>query len=351
MPPADQINDQTLLRAAIYGPARCKKTWWTLMAARLGFNVHLFDADGGWEILHQTDLTPEEKARINIIDITDTHEPIACYFLTMLIKQKRILWNERTKKFELIEKNVDFADPHYFIDMTKLGRSDVVAIDSWTAIVASLYMRYFLEKNVDLFEVDVDDDRNKRGEFGWAGALANWFLNYISKLPCHVVLIGHEHQWEKRATKTINGRKQEVVEDIRTQMVSTSGPNARDIIRRFGNALHFQLKLTGAVEINVQANPKEDAGSRFVAPGRYSWDELSFEALCKAGQVLLPDGNQRSEAVKFLPAGTEFTFEEIGLGNKAPASLIKGGNSAQAAQVAVEKPALKPSPFAKALGK
>ena len=349
MPTAQQMVDSqdTLIRAVVYGPPRSKKTWWALKAAELGFNVHLFDADGGWEIAHQLDR--EALDRINVISLTDTDRPVSCFFFATLFKTRKLLWDEDAKLPQMVEKNVNHEHGHYYFDLSKLGKSDVVVIDSWTAIVASLFMRYFQETKLDLYEVD-DDERNKRSEIGWTGALANHFLNKISGLPCHVVVIGHETTWEKRTQKVINGRKQEVIEDVRTQMVSTSGPNARDIIRRFGNALHFIIKLTGDIKINVKADPKEDAGSRLIAPGDYTWGDLSFERLCQEGHVHIPNGDQRSEGIVYLPANSDFTFEEIGLGHKtALPSAIKGNGSEQVAtKVAVEKPVVKASPFAKA---
>jgi len=342
---ADKIdNEETLLRIVVYGPARSRKTWWTLKFAELGFNVHLLDADKGWEIVHQ--IKPEARKLINVIDCADTDKPIACWFLVNLMRRRKMLWDEQAKEIPTVNANINQAHAHYALNFNKLTRNDVLIIDSWSAIVASLFMRYFQEQNVDLYEVD-ENERNKRAEFGWTGTLANFFLDQITSLPCHVILVGHETVWEKRGTKTVNGRKQEVIEFTRTQLASTSGPNARDIIRRFGNALHFGLTLTGDTTINTQCDPEEDAGSRIVPPKKYSWAELQPAKLCELGRVYIPDGTQQSEAVQWFGPNSDLTLEKAGLTAALAPTVIKGNQSVPT-EVNVPKPVVKPNPFAQA---
>ena len=347
MPSAkDKIDNNEALRKVLgYGPHKCKKTWWSLRAAELGFNVILLDGEHGWEIVNRIDKKYHHK--IQIVDVADTsRRDVMAYFLTTLLRGKPFLWDEQARNTVSVEANVDTSHSHYVIDPNKLTRSDVLVVDSWSAVVSSLYMRYFMENNVDLYEDFTRDD--KRGEFGWTGALAHWLIERIVALPCHIIVLGHENIWEKRATKRINGKSQEVVEFSRLQIMSTSGPNARGIPRNFSDILWFKPTPT-YIEISVEADPDSDAGSRVIEPGKYKWQDMHFGKFCEAAHSYQPTGDEECEAFKWLPAGAEIKFENLGLTTKSAVSVLKGKPDNAKTTVQVDKPVLakKPNIFAK----
>lgn len=280
----DKLDEgHMLLRVLEYGPAKSKKTWWAANAATAGFNVILLDGDDGWHIL--TNLPKEAQVRVQVVDLTDkTKEPVFAMALTMLLKEGKLIWDEKNK----VSAKMNPKNATVILDTSTLTQNDVLVIDSWTALVWSLVLRYAKENAVDL----TDPEKADRDFYGWGNAMTKWMLNQLKSLPCHVIVIGHSTVYEKYSK---DGKKLEMQ---RRQPVSTSGPNAMQMASKFSDILYFSVKGS-AFKIDVDGDNDKDGGSRALPPKVYNWDELQFADLCKAYGIPLPqDAPIRNDAPK-----------------------------------------------------
>jgi len=265
-----------LLRILEYGPAKSKKTWWIGKAAEAGYNVLFLDGDNGWHILKQ--IKPEAQKRIQIIDARDKlGQPMFAAFLTSLLKRGKIVWDNKARKIENIKPNENCIA----IDLNKFGQFDIVVIDSWTALARSLMLQYAKEHMIDLTDAD-DQDEDKWGYYRWAGTLINWLATQFTALDCHIAVIGHADQYEKRSK---DGKS---VIFSKRQVKSTSGPNAMQLPSQFSEILYFYPKGK-AFKIDTFGTDEADGGSRLIAPGTYNWDALQFVDLIKVAGLPLPD--------------------------------------------------------------
>ena len=274
MPQLDERleNKDMLLRELVYGPAKSKKTWWLGKAAEAGFNILLLDGDDGWHILSQ--IAPEAQKRIQVMDLNDElNSVIFSNFMARLLKKGTIVWDEKAKKSAQLNPNANCVS----IDITKMGKYDILCVDSWTALIKSLMWQYALENTIDLAEADKSD----WDFYGWGGRLALWMLDRLCSLQCHLVVIAHATIYEKRDK---SGKK---VISQKRQIISTSGPNAMQIPSKFSDVLYFYPKGS-AFKIDTKGTDEADGGSRLVAPGIYNWDDLQFKDLIKAAGLDLP---------------------------------------------------------------
>lgn len=292
-----------LLRILAYGPAKSKKTWWVGKAAEAGYNVLLLDGDDGWQILNH--IKPEAQKRIQVVDLNDElNSVICCNFMTRLLKKGTIIWDEKAKKTEMFNPNENCIS----IDLTKLGKFDVLVVDSWTALIRSLMFQFANENSIDLSEADKAD----WDFYGWGGRMALWITSRLTSLPCHLVTIAHATQYEKR-DKT--GKK---VISSKRQIISTSGPNAMQLPSEYSDILYFYPK-GAAFKIDTRGTDEADGGSRLISPAIYNWDDLQFKDLIIAAGLELP------------PVDNPFIDYSVGSGKIQPknSGLIKSvGNPA-----------------------
>ena len=156
-----------LLRVLCYGPAKSKKTWWAGKAAEAGFNVTVLDGDNGWQILNN--ILPEAQERINVIELVDTMKnAVFCVALTQLLKDSQLVWNEKLGASSKMQPTNATA----IVDLEKLTTNDVLVIDSWTALVWSLVLRYAKENGVDL----TDPEKADREFYSWGNSMVKWML-------------------------------------------------------------------------------------------------------------------------------------------------------------------------------
>jgi hypothetical protein len=280
-------NDM-LLRLLNYGPAKSKKTWWVGKAAEAHFNILLLDGDNGWHILKHT--KPEAQHRIRVINVMDDlNRVVFAPMITRLVKSGKMNWDE-------VERKVQFSanDNCIAIDLNKLGRFDILVIDSWTALVTSLMWQYAKENSIDLSEADKSD----WDFYGWGGRMALWIASRLTALPCHLVVIAHATIYEKRSK---DGKK---IISQKRQIISTSGPNAMQMPAKFSDLLYFYMHKS-AFKIDTKGTDEQDGGSRLIAPGVYNWDELQFIDLIKAAGMEAPTADNPNIDYSFAAAKTK----------------------------------------------
>lgn len=271
------------LRIMLYGPSQTKKTMWAGRAAEAGFNVLYLDCDGNPQTLGL--MSPEAQARVDYFNIMDGFDrPVAAWFVTRLLKGKPFDWDYVGRDFVFPAAK---CDTRVTVDLSKLDRNWVLVLDSYTAFVWSLMVQFNIENQLDMSKVEKPDD--SWGGYRWCGALATWAIKQMKALPCHVIVIGHQDVYEKRATVMEQGKKVQKVEWTRLQMKSTSGPHAMQVAKEFTDVFYFYLH-NQSVKINTGPADDRDGGSRR-DPGRiYNWDEFQFAHLCQLNNIPLPNG-------------------------------------------------------------
>lgn len=310
MPMADEFEEHgRLVRALIYGRDKTKKTWWACKAAEAGYNVILLDGDDGGSIVRQLPIEARRKILVvNTVDIVD--RPVFCMFMASFLRPgNAFYWDEQGKKSVSLSGTRDGSHSHVLFDSKKLTDNDVLIVDSWTALADSTKIEWARESNVDLTVVEREGDQFAL--FNYQARFLDYCLNKIHTLPCHVIVIGHEQEWEQYKGK---GQDRKLVGTFR-QAISSTGPHGQKLGKHFSEVLHFSKRSDTAYFIDTGGDNSKAGGSRTLAPKLYRWEEITpkllFEAIgakamdrpC-AGAVVLKPGQQTEQNLqaKQLPA-------------------------------------------------
>lgn len=268
-----ELAENQLARIAIYGAAKTKKTWWAAgTAAEAGFNVLLLDGEGGIGILKN--ISEEAKKRITVLDIQNRPNAAKmAIFMARFCKMKKFYWHEEKK----MPSNTS-GEGFITIDPTQLTPNDVVILDSYTALVWSLTLRFATENSIDL----ADAQKMEWDGYGWSGNLASWMIQQLRTLPCHFIMVAHSDIYEK-----VNKKDKHIIDFVRTQMKSTSRPHSMQLADKFDDIYYFYVKGS-AFKIDTASSSDRDGGSRLVAPKTYDWKQLPFAEVCKQAGIALP---------------------------------------------------------------
>lgn len=315
MPSLDStLNSDLRMRIMLYGPPKTKKTWWAGTAAEAGFNVLLLDGEQGAGILRQ--LSPAARKRIYRLDVQDLPgRAIMAEFMTYFLKYPKFNWDETAKKFSTGKPQ---AESTIVLDRAQLlNENTVVVVDSYSALVWSVVVRYCVENQIDLSDASKQEWEGYR----WSGALLTWMVRSLVQLPCHVILLGHQEMYEKR--------KENKVEWSRLQMKSASGPHAMTIANNFDDVLYSSV-AGSSFYIDARADKDRDGGARFVEPKRYDWNELSIAALCKMGGIPLPPADLPliGDIIQQIKTDAIVSYDKPTgpqLGPRSPANQIEAG--------------------------
>lgn len=270
-------DDVLLLRELFYGAPKTRKTWLAGTAAEAGFNTILLDADHGYHILTKQ-LSDEAKKRLTLIECRDSlKSATASKFIARFLKQGKIWFNEKKRSIVLTQNNLD-DDCIELNEETHLNRNTVLILDSYSAIVQSIKFSYAIEHQIDL----TDPEKESWDGYAWSGMLASYILERLTKLPCHVIVIGHATQYEKRDKTGKN------IEWQRRIIKSTSGPHAMTIADKFSDILYFYNVSASTTKIETRAEKDAEGGSRIIPPNVYKWEDLQFKDICKLAGIPLP---------------------------------------------------------------
>lgn len=278
MPTADSyLQSDDHLRIFAYGPAKSRKTWWALQAAEAGFRVLLFDFERGASIVNQ--ISPEARKRIYIIEANDAPtDAYAIAFATAALKSHEFWFDETTRRVSP-QRVPGLAH----CDMREFGRDTVVVFDSYTALAVSATRQYAFQNNIDLS----DAAKTQWEGYRWCGALLTWLLVQMKLLRCHVIVIGHETQYEKYKKHPTDPNKQGPLEWTRRQPTSISNPHGMSITQHFTDILYFYVAGRTA-KIDARGNKLEEGGGRHVPPEEFEWAQLSFGAIAAAAGMPIP---------------------------------------------------------------
>jgi len=279
---ADLSANPPLLRQLYYGSPKTRKTWLAGTAAEAGFNTILLDSDHGYHVLLKN-LTPESQKRLMIIEARDSlKQATAAEFMTRFLKFGYVIFHEPSH--QVVVNNKLLQDETFRSECIQLSleqhlnHNTVLIVDSYTALVRSISFRYAIENKVDL----TDPERTDWEGYAWCGALASWMLEKLSRLPCHVIVIGHKTVYEKRS------KDQKTIEWTRQQIKSTSGPHSMTVGDMFSDILYFENVSSSMTKISTRADKDMEGGSRLIPPNSYQWEKLQFKDICGYSGIALP---------------------------------------------------------------
>lgn len=314
MPPGNNYLDLFAppIKVLCYGDAKTKKTLWTMKAAELGYRVIIFDADKGAKIIK---LIPKQfRDNIFIVDMSDSATyPIALNMMKQILKEQ-IFFEEQTKRRLPPLEEPDPKYSYYEINLRRLSTDTICVFDSLSAIIDSMRWHFANENSIDL----TDAKKDERVGFMYMAMMTNWMINVIKNLPCHCIVISHKQFYEKRRTEEYEHqgikKKKEIIEFVRTQPTSSSGPQGGLLAKQFDDVLLFRRTSSSASGyiIDTAGDDNKDAGSRTIAPNQYKWDQLTLGELLRQNGHPYPlkrdKGIPFSKGIKWHPPGESFAI-------------------------------------------
>ena len=267
------LAKDTQVRALLYGQAMTRKTWWALRAAEEGFNIIYWDFDANYQVANN--LSEEARDRISIIDARLPGETVdnngALLLAKCLEASTNLLYDEQTRRYVAASK-VEAEKEYLKINLYATGPHDILVIDTWTALQTALIRTQKTIVDPTMVAKLEWDDYNK------LRLLDDIMLDNIRRLPCHVVVIGHEETYaKKRPDANPQGKPHEIIESVRQQVSSASRAHGETMPAKFTDVLHFSVKTQGGpTTLSTRGSTEVDAGSRRFAPGNYAWDKFKF---------------------------------------------------------------------------
>lgn len=297
MPMMDDSLDETeKAHILLYGAPKTRKTTWALNAAELGFNVIYADTDFSYHVAKQ--LSPEARKRIYRLDMRPPEgkfENSGALTLIKAVEQSPIYFNETERKYgraSALNPDHDYA----LLDFAKFTVRDVLIIDSWTALCNQLALAQKPTNDpTAIAKLEWDDYAKIR-------LILDNFLMNLTKLSCHVIVVGHSETYAKRRPDADpKAKPNEAVEQIRMQPVSITRAHGEGLAGQFADALYFDLpnSITGTM-ISTKGTNDFDAGSRTLPPMSKKFDDLQFGALLSPAMLKAVADNAQfsSDAVK-----------------------------------------------------
>lgn len=264
-----------LARILAYGREKTRKTMWALTAADAGFNVLLVDGDDGAHIASQ--FKPASLSRVALLNVHDSASAFHFVkFVTHFVTGKSFALREADRT--LHSKND--SNPGWFLmhgGANALTPNDVVVIDSWTALTASMRLQYSQQNGINL----ADAEKTDWPGYGWMQNLTTHLLNCLHGLPCHVIIIAHEQQYDKY-TGVGQDRK---IEWSRTQPLAASGNTGAQLGKHFSDIIRFVGASAARSNLEMFGTQFQVGGSRFLKPQKamfegpdkpYGADNFSF---------------------------------------------------------------------------
>lgn len=300
----DSIDNNETAHMLIYGAPKTRKTTWALNAALHGFNVIYADTDHSFHIAKSLPL--EARKRIYHLDLRSPEgkfENAGALALVKAVEQSALYYDETTRKYtpaRKIEPDNDIA----LLDFSKMTSKDVLVVDSWTAVCQQLALsqRPVLDAT-SLHKLEWDDYAKIRL------VLDNFLMN-LTKLPCHVIVVGHSETYAKRRPDADpKSKPNEAVEQVRMQPVSITRAHGEGLAGQFSDALYFDTpsSMLGTM-ISTKGSNDFDAGSRSMPPVTKKFDEIQFNMFVSPSILDAVSTNVEFSSEAIVAAkGAEFT--------------------------------------------
>jgi len=325
--------DQVLMKALILGDPKAGKTEWALKAAESGFNVLYMDGDVAAQTISA--IAPESRDNIFYLDVADKLdggiEPRMIEAMSDFMTASRLLWND--SKQRVYSRVKDEHDPEsgacldeiWEFRPAKLNHRWVFVVDSWTTLSYSAMLAKALAEGIDLADVDKID----RSLYQGVGNRLTNMLSTIQKMPCHVIVIGHPDQYEKRKSQSGVTVKEGLKENDQiiewTKMIpkSSSKPHGLTMGKFFSDIGWIDIDKFGKRKINFTITSERVSGGHLAKAGDPRL-EGSFASLVKSIGGTIPEkSDDLGEGLIIHLPGTYIPAASAAkpvLGGKSPAS-------------------------------
>lgn len=268
------------VRVLAYGKPKTRKTWWAGTAAAT-HRVWLLDGENNTGILRM--LPEADQARVNRIPLAGSpHVPALAMFCAAMFKVKSFVWHLGEQRIFDLAYLTEKHDDDWFIhvDTRRLTTDDVVIVDSWTKMCSDMGLNYAIDNSLDVFA----GERGKKTAGGKNDAMDYFrfmdmaldaILQALQSMPCHVVLIGHQQEYEVE-TKTPLGTKKL----NKIQVISGSGKHSSKVPAYLSDVLYFTANDDGkTTTINTASEALRDGGGANVAPATHQFPGWTFSDL------------------------------------------------------------------------
>jgi hypothetical protein len=341
--------EHKLFKGLILGDAKAGKTEWALKAAEAGFNVLYFDGDVAGQTMQA--VAPAAQERIFYMDCADRLsgglEPRMIELASEFFTTTRLLWNDTHQKIyspAKDSKNEDgnATDEIWEIRPSRLDHNWVFVLDSWTTLSYSAMVAKAIDSGIDLGDIE----KAERSLYQGTGNRLTNMLATIQKMQCHVVVIGHPRQYEKRKSPegvAVRNAKEndQIIEWTKMVPVSSSNPHALTMGKYFSDIGWIDVDKFGKRKLNFDITNERISGGHLQGKGDPRAD-FNFAGVLKAigADVPGPDGAPMGEALVIHPPGTytpAAAKPALALGAKKPAASPASESLAPDAKPAMVK--------------
>lgn len=237
------------------------------------FKLHWIDIEGGVKTLLKLPL--EQQANINLIRIPDSASiPMAAETLLLLFKTGKGNICHKHGKTECAICKKEAPTAFTFLDISTLGKNDILVLDSGTQLGLSLFAHLLRKEAIDY--------KPERDDWGGLKKYTEFFKSQFQSLPCNFVCISQI--LEAKA------------EDGRTKLYPSfgSGPMSTLFGGAFDHVIYVEQKNLKHVSGSMtNYNPSVDTGSR---------TDFDITKLSPMSLIPLFDGTHQSGIVSKSPA-------------------------------------------------
>jgi len=288
-------------KVLIYGPSGTKKTLWAHRPSEHGYDVISINGERNYGILRI--LSPEAQKRVFLLNAFD--EPDTSIFAPVvgeLVKSSHIVWDDTAGKKAGIPPSP--KHDHLVLRLNELTTNTVLVFETITALVASVTLN--LQKKLGIDPTEGEKASDTRGYYGGQNIILDRVLQFLTNLPCHVIVVAHSVLVEQKR-KDLSDPKKDIITGYRTQPISSSVPHAQKIAKLFQEVYYFNM-LGTAYNIDTTTTSERDGCSRIFPPNNYPFEKLQFIDLIKTSKNLaLPNPSIVDRGIQFIKAGEDMT--------------------------------------------
>lgn len=269
MPLGNNLDStKQLVKLLLIGFSKAGKTHWCLEAANAGYNIILLDGDVARNLLPQPHFD-KGRGLIAYFGIGDTVAHSVMGQTTLAMKNSvasPYLWNDSEGRKlapsdELVETSVTS------IQINKLCHRDILVIDSNTALVHSFIKAYCLMNGIQMSTLAEASVALRRDMYQAVGQKLSDIYCTIQAAPCHVVLLAHPAEMEKKkkpdGSTGVVKEKDMITEYTRLIPKSVSNPHGMTLAKHFTDVVWIEVGHMQARWIDGRAHKDKDGGGRF----------------------------------------------------------------------------------------
>lgn len=314
---ADLIETENFspTRALIVGDTKAGKTDYILRAAEAGYTVIYIDGDIGTQCLQSMvragRLSEAALNRIFILRAQDfldkngVYVPFMAEFFVKFCTSGNFLWDDTIQRpISATEYKPEDGHVIWRIRPAMLTQDVLVAVDSWTTLSTSVLHWKADDLKIDLLDIE----KAERTIYSGVGHKLTQFLTLMSKLPCHLAVIGHPQEYiKKKMPKGKIGSIQEKDMEIEwSKMIpkSSSNPHGLTLGKSFSDIGWIDIDAMGRRIVDYRPADNRVIGGHLNAQGNV--DELTLaKVIAQSGGKPPAETNTDSWLTRYGPGEFE----------------------------------------------